>query len=398
MTSTALQTPLERPSNPPQFDIAGVKVFADRVGDQVTGHVQFPYRVYGRGAIPINYRSARPSADPALKSQISNSDSKAATRLALVNTWNRLCAENPNMTRAEVGRMVAKTSATKCSLRSLEAWSKSLRSSGAVGLEDQYTPRPRRVLSLSGELAADAVKICAWWAFRIGNASTIDSKMMHTAAALAGRGVANVLSAIDRYYSWPCNRHKMPFKSFARWAKYDFDTWLVRAADLHDQRTNSVSPAYDADNHQSPHDEFTHRPVPLQRWAHLSTDQLPSLPPSDRTRARDARDRGTVQAIAALGPKEDPCTAVLAPLDDAFRAMLIRASFKDSDAIGQAVATLPIWWALVALPAAKREEIERVTFIRPSDRRPGDDARIARSRVLMFVAELRLLRKPKAGP
>lgn len=73
--------------------------------------------------------------------------------------------------------------------------------------------------------------------------------------------------------------------------------------------------------------------------------------------------------------------------------MLIRASFKDRDAVDEAVATLPIWWPLIALPAETRERIDRVTNIPLSQRRKGDEPKIARAKVQMFLSELKALRQ-----
>lgn len=38
--------------------------------------------------------------------------------------------------------------------------------------------------------------------------------------------------------------------------------------------------------------------------------------------------------------------------------MLLRASFKDRDAVAEAEATLPIWWDAVSLPAEVRAKID----------------------------------------
>lgn len=390
MTSTALQTSLERPS----MEVAGVRIYATRDGDRVTGRVEFPYQCYGRSSVPIDYRSARPS-----EPRTSVCATPPPYRLFLLKQWEHLCRENPGSTRAEMAervKVVAKVAGRKCSLRSLEAWSQKYAFNGAYGLCDQYTPRPRKTITLTSELAAQAVQVAAWWAFRIGNVDAIDSKVMHTAAVLCLRASAPAcLSSIDRYYSWPCDRRKMPFKSFARWAKYDFDKWLLRAADIHDQATNSTSLAYGDGNFQHPHDAFADHPVPLQDAARLSIDQITALPPPTKTRIRDARDRGTRQAIerGSKPLREDPVVAMLAPLEDSYRVMLMRASFKDRDAVAQAIATLPIWWPLVDLPAGTRERINRVTFIKPSDRRPGDDVKVARAKVQMFLSELKEARR-----
>ena len=88
--------------------------------------------------------------------------------------------------------------------------------------------------------ARDAVMVCAWWAFRIGNVDDIDRKMMHAAVEhliRPGYQVADLLATIDCYYSWQCDRARFSFKPFARWARYDSPVpWLYRACDENDYR------------------------------------------------------------------------------------------------------------------------------------------------------------------
>lgn len=397
MTSTALQTSLEHPS----IELAGVKIYAVRDGEYVSGRVEFPYTVYGRDRIIIEYQSARPTEPRHHQTNVS--ENKARQRLDLVNEWQRRCQNRGKLTRLHVAQLVCMDAKIDCSPRSLQMWAKKFREEGESGLIENYTPAPRKQLKLAGELASQAVQIAAWWAFRIGNIDAIDSKVMHVAAALLGRAtMPSILSTIDRYYSWPCDRRKMPFKSLSRWAKYDFDKWLLRAADMQGRDGDGavvVDPAYMDGNFQHPHEEFTARPVPLLDPVRRLPDSIESsLPPSTKTRARDARDRGVRQAIECGSKplRDDPVVAILAPLDDAYRNMLIRASFKDADARAQAVATLPIWWPLVALPDAARERIDRVTNIPLSERRKGDEPKIARAKVQMFLSELRSARKGRS--
>ncbi|MCH7592767.1 MAG: hypothetical protein IH989_08320, partial [Planctomycetes bacterium] len=97
---------------------------------------------------------------------------------------------------------------------------------------------PRRVLILDPDSATQAVMICARWAFRIGNLDLIDNKAMSVAAGLVERGyrAADLLAPIDRYYDWPCDRVRYPFKPFARWVKHDLDVWVMRACEQDDYR------------------------------------------------------------------------------------------------------------------------------------------------------------------
>ena len=47
----------------PALEFAGLKVFAARDGDRVTGHVRFPYAVGGRTSVPIAYRNCGSDGD-----------------------------------------------------------------------------------------------------------------------------------------------------------------------------------------------------------------------------------------------------------------------------------------------------------------------------------------------
>ena len=195
-------------------------------------------------------------------------DSKAAARLKLVELWRAACEAAPTIPRAIHARALARSSATKCSVRSLQLWASKLDALGPEGLIDGYIPAPRKVLSLTGDLASDAVKVCAWWSFRIGNNPSIDTKMLYSAAGLIGPigpigpiPVADILATIDCYYAWPCDRSRMPFKPFARWIRYDFQKWLLRAAADNDYR-RTIAEQRGATTAVDPLPGVTH-PVPL---------------------------------------------------------------------------------------------------------------------------------------
>ncbi len=449
----------------PTLSLCGLRIFASRGGDRVTGRVEFPYSVYGRSTASIDYHSRRPgeprssaraapsapsapSEPPSLRASVASSlggslppcpvaslpsslDPRARQRLDLVHQWRDLCTRNPAESRRALAEQVAVKAPIKCSVRSLQLWSQRLDSLGPDGLIDGYIPAPRKVLSLEGTLASDAVLVCAWWSFRIGNNDAIDTKMMHAAAALlCGTGfqpvppsslrgsvasslgasspsipVADVLAVIDCYYAWPADRGRFPFKAFSKWVRYDFERWLFRALDENDYRATiarrrgdhrSVDPIPGVD-----------RPVPLldppdgyhrERLRESIAASLTHCPPA-KTRRRDAADRSTRQSIRALasplgkGGSQGGIASALAAMDDNYRVVLLRAAGGDADAKRQAVSTQPIWWPL--LPDDVRSDLERVTDIPLSCRKPGDDERIVRARVNLLLPQLK--RKKGAG-
>jgi hypothetical protein len=441
--------------------LAGLRIFASRDGDRVTGKVDFPYPMHGRSLVPIDYHSHRPSAPSAssadassLKSQISNPpgaaapeqcfrlDPKASMRLVLVNRWRTLCADNPRIPRKALAERVAASAPMKCRWRSLQLWSAKLDALGPEGLIDGYIPAPKKVLALTGDLAADAVKVCAWWSFRIGNNPAIDTKMVHSAASLfseprpAGSGplqptidnrqsaipVADVMATIDCYYAWPCDRTRMPFKPYSKWVRYDFEKWLLRAAAENDYR-RTIAEQRGQKTAVDPIPAVA-RPVPLLDPPSLSPCQgetqrgrllssLRGCPPS-KTRRRDVLDRSTRESLRALGeprtsvraalseprpsgsgdvaPIERPIALALASLDDSYRVMLLRAAAGDSDARRQAVSTFPLWWD--KMPGDDRLRIETATEIPLSARRPGDEGRMMLARVRLFLP---LLKRRRAG-
>ncbi|MGB2985050.1 MAG: hypothetical protein WBE26_04130 [Phycisphaerae bacterium] len=244
--SNAIQTPVEAPSielgDPP------VRIFATRDGDRVTGRVEFPYETAGRTGCPIDYHSHRPEHDPNRDHNQSRDrkgadlGARASNRLDLVEQWRTLCNEHPETPKLTLAQQVAATG--NVGVRSLQTWSRKLDTEGVDGLRDHYVKPPGKVPTLDTEIATSAVQVCTWWAYRIGNIQTINTKVMATAVTLvaAEYPLADILATIDCYYAWPCNRTKMLFKTFARWAKHDFSRWHYRACDQADyQRGQAAS-------------------------------------------------------------------------------------------------------------------------------------------------------------
>ena len=382
--STTLQTPLEAPS----IELpGGVKVFAARDGDHVTGRVDFPYEVGGRRSVPIDYRNVVPSDISNLKSAIPL-DPRALARLGMVKCWRDLCDSDKSLTRLDHARRVCAAGAPiNCSPRSLQLWERKLDTEGPDGLVDRYEPAPRKVLSLDAALAKDAVSICGGWCFRIGNEPTIDSKMMHSAASIRPRAeyLRDIIAAIEVYYAWPTDRAKMPFKPFPRWAKWDFDKWLYRALS---------APPSDISNLKSA--------VPLQ--PPLTVLPRDESTPDSKVRKREVRNFATRRAIASLappgseprvptsGPPQSVPAALLA-LEDHHRWMLIRAARGDSDAVNQAVVTMPIWWD--HLPEQLRNNIDARAAAWKREHPSGTNYVVAARKLTMLGPSIR---RPPKGP
>jgi hypothetical protein len=398
--STAIQTPIERPS----IELASVRIFASRDGDRVTGRVEFPYSVGGRTSVVILYRNRapepRPSGSGPFDIRHSMIDNQAEARLSLVTRWCELCEQNPKTSRISLANQVSDSASIKCSPRSLQAWSRKLDIEGPAGLCDRYAPAPSAVLSLDPQTASDAVLICAWWCFRIGNADRIDTPMMHSAASLlrpsslhpsvpSSLPIADVLASIDCLYSWPCDRQRFPFKPFARWARYDFETWLFRACDKNDYRRECSTTAPGS--------------VPLRS---PQTIRWPDIP-DPRSRKRDVYDHATRAAIhnlksstlepsnaSSLRPSAPssphPLVTWLQSLDPRWRGFFLRVAKGDRHAKFELIATLRLWWD--GLPGAVRRDIDARIESWSRDR-SRTEMQIATRRVLSLIPRLRAIRE-----
>jgi len=356
----------------------------------------FPYPIGGGRSVPISYRNAPRSEISNLKSapgpfdiRQSTIDNQAEARLSLVTRWRELCSQNPKTSRLSLANRVADSAPIKCSPRSLQAWSRKLDIEGPAGLCDRYVPAPPAVLSLGPQMASDAVLVCAWWSFRIANADTIDTPMMHSAAGLfrpssprpsvpSSLPVADILATIDCYYSWPCNRQRFPFKPFARWARYDFEAWLFRACDENDYRRECSTAAPGC--------------VPLRS---PQTIRWPDVP-DPRSRKRDVYDRCTRAAIACHPERSEgstrnpsPLVAWLQFLDPRWRGYFLRIAKGDRHAKFELIATLRLWWD--GLPESVRGDIDFRIEAWTKDR-SRTETQIATRRVLSLIPRLREIR------
>ena len=217
----------------PFIDFCGVRVFAAREGTRVRGRVEFPD---GRSTVPMDYTSRRADASPRSK-LIDKMDARASHRLSCLDKWERLVRENPEVPRTTLCARVGREEGV--SVRTLQLWKRRHDAHGPDGLRDGYVAAPPSVLSMTADRAFDCVHWCAWWAFRVGNLGVIDNKAMVAAScvlATDGVSLADALVAVDCYFAWPCDRSRYPFKPLARWARYEFPKWLIRACHREDYR------------------------------------------------------------------------------------------------------------------------------------------------------------------
>lgn len=422
-------TPLQPPIKPPSTTVGDVKIYARRSGDHVIGRVVFPQPTRGPAECPIDYRSTRPVSSAS--EPIVIKDEKQHCRVLMVEAYTRLCRERPHRTKRQVAedtiRMYGR-GIKRCSVRTLQTWIKTFEIEGPEGLRDNYVPRPRRVASFTSEHASDAIKICAWWAWRIGNAKAIDTKMMTAAVTLprASHQLADVIAVIDHYYKAISDPKKFPYKPFERWARYDFDKWLFRACDEND-RLRSVYAARNA-KRSVPLDQKSrrqdvncrHNREQVRSMAGLTgPDQADpkatanaDAPTDSRLSPNEAIAAGRVlgsigckeaaaKTVASAAPGVTPlCNTVdhatideaIGALDDSYRTMLISAAAGDRDARQQAAATLPMWWD--KMPSSARRSIDqKVNAWLAEHRYPADHPGAANRRLMMLLATRRTERR-----
>ena len=422
--SNAIHTPIEAPSiafgNPP------LRICATHSGDRVTGWVEFPHEVCGATHCPIDYRrsdptssgSLRPGACPDAVGIPSSLPQRAAARLDLVTHWHRLCNENPTTAKGILAqRVVAQATAagvTHVSVRSLQNWSHTLDIEGPNGLRDRYVRPPQKVLGIDARHATYAVQVCAWWAYRIGSATVIDTTMMSIAAALidGGYAVADILATIDCYYAYPTDRAAFPFKPFARWVKHDFEKWLLRACESADyvRGLQAAKPVAPPRTRQRDVTARTNRRA-LRTLAGDSPSPCPSIPEPVPTPSGSlppsvpctlysvgldglARDMVARRApgIPALKGLAHPASIgeFLGALDDGYRRMFLAAGRRDRDARDardEALATMPLWWDRV--PDSVRHDIDFRLAAWRSDHPHVTETAVASRRLDMFLPNFR---------
>lgn len=413
------------------IDFLGVRVFIARDEDAVTGRVEYPYPVADNTQCCINYRSIRPQNNKVDKRSL---DDRTIFRHGLVTRYRDAIKRPSKLTKQRIAKMIVDSADRSVSMRSLQGWVRRFETQGIYGLVDRYATRSPKTLVCNSDDAKKALLVCAWWSFRIGGISTIDTKMMYAALRLIQTKYlqADLISTIDCYYSWPTDRVRYPFKAFARWCRYDVDKWFFRAADKHDYRrqykaaqdrevplqrlisTMSVALVDTKTRSRDTNHRRTTSAIRKLAWqddsshpemtnAHVCQSTCKHTVQSNRqmlSAARSLKSIGLDQAsrqvrsdidtgVESLAANKDPQTVAeaLGLLDDRFRSMLIDAGRGDQQAKSQAIATMPLWWEI--MPTSIRSNIDFRLDAWRKEHPHVTDRQVASRRFAMLQSHLR---------
>lgn len=338
-----------------------IQIHATRDGDRVTGHVSYDNALPD---LPIRYRSERPSGSRA-------KTDRETMRMDAVQRYNEVVATG-TLKRGDAAALVRSEFGRRFSVRSLQLWVR--KASHGDDLHDAPTlaPRAPTVLSLSQEVAQVSVMAAAWWHFRLQDLSSIDNEVMHVVAfavAQLNAPPADILSAIDCYYRWPCDRSQHGFKPLSRWFRFDLEKWLHRAANQHDaDRSRDAERRYRATMNQRTRSDIraiadnaieqalTNRPRENANGEAFDRAKNMSALGADPTarRLRAAATPGVVPLVAIKEP--DNIVEAVGAMDDQYRDLILRASRNDPVARRRAIATRALWWS--DLPGHVQRSIE----------------------------------------
>ena len=377
-----------------KFD--GVSVDLNRTGDNVAGFVTFP-KWSNRSPVDIRFRAAYPAKAAASQRSIDGPNS-AVRKRAAVTAYRNMIADDPNTTRGEIAKRIAKQFGT--STRSLQRWDRQEAVDGPSGLIHKSTVSRLPLISPNDENLDDAVFTCAWWSHRIANLAPIIDQ--HVAQALLLRraySMSDILATIDCYYGWDCDRERYPFKPFSRWGKHDFEKWLHRARQdaqfkharaevryslraVKKSNTAPLAPAPDPITRKrdvaasrrnialSFHSgETCHEKAGSQGTAasRLHAPSSVAFSPGRTALADVGRGAATARAMglpdladhlvtSAVTPEPETIAGALTAMSDGFRVAILSASQGDRKARIEAIATMPIWFEW--LPNTVRNNIE----------------------------------------
>lgn len=434
MTTVPPKTSIDPDSKPlrsslepvPIIEFCGLKVHIQRNGTSVTGRAKFPYFVQSRDVVPIDYRCHV----VAMQTPVSTpTDERGAMRVQAVQRWRHFIHCYPMHPRAEIARRVIQESDLGITVRTLQLWTKKLDEQGPSALSNRYVRPIPGTPVFDPVHEHDALLVCAWWCFRIGNAKAIDTKMMAAAVTLAKQEykVADLLATVDCYYSYDTPRDRYPFKRFSKWVRYDVDKWMFRAADDADYRRGCAQARHESERLLPPirsgvppsaipdpktrrREALSHRSTTAIRDLAQPIEASPSSGNGPSATQRIATGKmldglgcksaarqvvGSIDSgVVSLSANEQPTTIAqsLGRLDDAWRSVLLRATGPDHDAEAraaraEAVATLPLWWE--AMPQSVRNNIDfRVDHWSREHPSAGPDE-ADRRRFLMLLPALR---------
>lgn len=338
-----------------QFD--GVTVDLKRNGDSVTGLVTFP-EAFHRSPVAISFRA---TDDTDLQCHRRTPDARlpAAPKGKAIAAYRKMIAEEKTLTRGEIAKAVAKQ--FRVSTRSLQRWNRAEAVEGATAMIDRPGATVAPMVHAVDDLIDGAVFTCAWWSFRINNLKAIT--MHHVAQALQLRRshcTQDILGAIDGYYGYKCDRDAYPFKPFARWAKYDFHTWLHRAR--HDAQfkrardevrksLRAVKPSGAAPRAPDP----TTRKRDVAASSRLRASSSVGFSPertvladvgrgADQARAMGLTDLAHSLVMSTAASEPETIQQALTDMSDGDRVVILKAAQRDPKSRAEAIAIMPLWF------------------------------------------------------
>jgi len=349
----------------PAREFCGLKIYAAREGTRVRGRVVFPHqvgadlddlqralregrRVAGRQEVPIDYHRPEPRA-AAPAALVAVGDQAVPWKVALVLRLKASYVERPALKHRQHQVAVhewGRAQGHRFSLRSLQLWEEAYDKWGPEGLDHAQVRACCRTAEASAQHYADAVLLCCWWAFRIGNFRVVNTDLVRQSVLtlLDGYAIADLIATIDFYYAWPSDRRKYPFVPLHRFLRREhLDMWMLRAAESAERVRQ-----WNAERQERVSLKRMHAALP-------PTDE--AIPGRDTAKARaratrNHRVRRGMQDLAAEGagnrePGTEGATALeqwLVDLDDPLRTALVQASHGDRKAFDHALHTLPLWW------------------------------------------------------
>ncbi len=246
-----------------------------------------------------------------------------------------------------------------------------------------------RVLEATAKDATGAIRVAAWWAFRIGNIKAIDNKAMDSALRLLRRSYApsDIIATIDCYYAYDTDRARYPFKPLSRWARYEFEKWYLQAVNAAEElRLRSDARA---------------EQVALQTIDRSEHEPTASSIPSSKVRARESRDslvRRSLQTLddargvtppAELTDKPATIAEAIATWPGNERSLILAAGLGDRSAKTTLAATLPMFMQVGLLPDSLLSRLVAMADDPAYATGPHRETRLAVDRVEVLLSQFR---------
>lgn len=330
-------------TNSIQFD--GLRIELQQTAKSIDGLVHFP-EAFKRSSVAIACRVA-----DVVPSTTRPAAARPGRRERAVQAYRDAIAADPGGKRGPIAKRVA--AAFGCSARAIQMWVRK------ASLGDTLVKPSRNAIDGDDDNIEPAIRVCAYWCFRIGNLPTIDTRhVMLALDTVRKHNLEDILAVIDFYYSYDCNRDRFPFKKLSNWLRYEFDKWLYRAR--HASANRQARAAADRPKHfvktgppaTDPVEAMRARRRDVRCDGHWICPEPPS-PTFDLTAvgraAHQASRMGLPDVVDALtrslaGTEPTTIDQALQGMPDGFRVMLLNASKNDSNARREAIATQAVWF------------------------------------------------------